>query len=204
MVCLARRRAQGVSALVVGLSVTGVVLLLVLVVGAWLGGTYNGLVGANVQVEQRGADLDSQLKRRADLVPNLVATVKGYARHERAVFEAIANARAGLLSADVARKPAEAAAANQAFNGALGRLLAIAENYPQLKADQGFTQLRDELAGTENRINYARIQFNAAVKQYNLAVLTFPNALLAGPMGFQKRASFEIAPQDKAVPTVAF
>ncbi|MBK8191041.1 MAG: LemA family protein [Vampirovibrionales bacterium] len=197
-------RARHSGALAAGLVVVGVILAVLLMLGMWLGGAYNGMVTANTLVEQSGGNLDSQIKRRADLVPNLVATVKGYATHERAVFADIANARASLLSADVAKKPAEAAAANSAFNGALGRLLAIAENYPQLKADRGFIQLQDELAGTENRINYARIQFNEAVKDYNLKILTMPNALFAGMMGFTKRASFEATPQEKVAPKVEF
>jgi len=188
---------------------TGLIVVLVLVGllalgGVWVMGGYNGLVSQETTVEQKAADLDSQLKRRADLVPNLVATVKGYAKHEQTVFSDIAQARSRLLSANVGSNPDEAAQANGAFNSALGRLLALAENYPQLKADQNFIRLQDELTGTENRINYARLQFNEAVKNFNLQMRTFPTVVIAGMLGFEKKASFEATAAEKAVPTVAF
>ena len=187
-----------------GAMVALVVLGVLVVGGLFFAGTYNGLVGADTTVEQKAADLDSQLKRRADLIPNLVSTVKGYASHEKDIFESVANARSRLLSADVRKDPAEAAQANGAFNSALGRLLAIAENYPQLKADQNFIRLQDELTGTENRITFGRIQYNEAVKNYNLKVRSFPTVLLAGMMGFERKASFEATEAEKAVPKVAF
>lgn len=191
-----------------GLS-TGIIVLIalvgVLIVGGLsLSGSYNGLVAQDALVEQKAADLDSQLKRRADLVPNLVATVKGYAAHEKEVFTNIADARSRLLNANVASNPDEAAEANQAFNGALGRLLAIAESYPQLKADQNFIRLQDELTGTENRINYARIEFNDAVKNYNLNVRSFPTNLIAGIFSFERKTPFTATDAEKAAPKVEF
>jgi LemA protein len=188
---------------------TGAIVLIALVLllvfgGLTLAGGYNTLVTQQVQVEQRAADIDSQLKRRADLVPNLVGTVKGYASHEREIFTEVAQARSRLLSADVGQNPQAAAEANQAFNSSLGRLLAIAENYPQLKADQNFIRLQDELAGTENRINYARLQYNEAVKNYNLKVRTFPGNLMAGLFGFEARQSFQTTEAERQTPTVSF
>ncbi len=181
-----------------------VVLGLVLMIGIWLVGGYNGLVTQDTVVEQKEADIESQLKRRADLVPNLVATVKGYAKHEKEVFDNIAQARSRLLNADVGKNPQEAAAATQNFNGALGRLLAVAEAYPQLKADQNFIRLQDELSGTENRINYARLEFNEAVKNYNLKVRSFPTNVMAGMFGFDRRQPFEATEAEKTTPTVNF
>jgi len=132
--------------------------------------------------EQAGAakqQISVQLQRRADLVPNLVQTVKGYAQHEEAVFTNVANARAGLAGAIQAGDPAQMATANAQLTGALGRLIAIAEAYPQLKADQGFLRLQDELAGTENRIATSRNDYNQAVQVYNTYIRTFPQALTA-------------------------
>jgi LemA protein len=165
---------------------------------------YNKLVTQDTDVEQKAANIESQLKRRADLVPNLVATVKGYAKHEQSVYADIAAARSRLLSADVGKNPQEAAAANSAFNSSLGRLLAIAENYPQLKADQNFIRLQDELTGTENRINFARIEYNESVKNYNLSIRTFPSNIVAGITGFERRAPFEATAAERATPKVEF
>jgi LemA protein len=133
-----------------------IILGVVAMLGLWGVGNYNGLVGESTTVENAAANIDTQLKRRADLIPNLVQTVKGYAKHEKGVFDEIAAARSKLLNADSGKDPQGAAAANAQMTGALGRLLAVAENYPNLKADQNFNKLQDELAGTENRINYAR------------------------------------------------
>lgn len=179
-------------------------LAVIVVVGLWFTGTYNGLINKDAEVERQASNIESQLKRRADLIPNLVATVKGYAKHEQGVYNNIAAARSRLLAADVNANPREAAAANSAFNASLGRLLAIAENYPQLKADQNFIRLQDELTGTENRINVARLSFNDAVKDYNIAVRTFPGNVVAGISGFPRKESFEATEAEKAVPKVDF
>jgi LemA protein len=196
-----RKYQKGLGAAAITLIVIGV---LVLFLGVSIAGSYNGLVSQDTFVEQKAADIDSQLKRRADLVPNLVATVKGYAKHEKEVFESIANARSRLLSADVSKNPGEAASANQAFNSSLGRLLALAERYPDLKADENFIRLQDELSGTENRINYARLQYNEAVRDYNVKVRSFPTNLVAPMMGFNRRAPFEATATERATPQVSF
>lgn len=191
-----------------GLGAAAMVLIvlvgILLVGGLWIMGGYNNLVSKDAEVERRASNIESQLKRRADLIPNLVATVKGYAKHEKGVYDDIAAARSRLLSADVNTNPREAAAANASFNSSLGRLLAIAENYPQLQADQNFIRLQDELTGTENRINFARIEYNDAVKDYNLSVRTFPNNIVAGITGFERKAPFEATAAEKATPKVEF
>jgi LemA protein len=157
--------------------------------------------------EQAGASkqqISVQLQRRADLVPNLVQTVKGYAQHEEATFTNVANARAGLAGAIQTGDPGQMATANAQLTGALGRLLAIAEAYPQLKADQGFLRLQDELAGTENRIAVSRNDYNQAVQSYNTYIRTFPQALTAKVTGAGPRTYFEAAPGSEAAPQVDF
>jgi LemA protein len=197
---LSRSQSGIGTGLVVGLALLGALVL----GGLWLAGGYNGLVTKQTTLEQATANVQSQLKRRADLVPNLVATVKGYAKHEEKVFGDIASARSRLLNADVANNPAAAAQANQAMTSSLGRLLAVAENYPNLKADQNFNRLQDELSGTENRINYARLQYNDSVTGYNRAVRSFPNNILAGMFGFAPKQPFQATEAEKATPTVSF
>ena len=145
-----------------------------------------------------------QLQRRADLVPNLVNTVKGYAQHEEAVFTQVAQARAGLAGAIQTNDPQQMATANASLTGALGRLIAIAEAYPQLKADQGFLRLQDELAGTENRIATSRNDYNQAVQTYNTYIRTFPQAITAKVTGAKPRTYFEAAPGSEVAPTVDF
>lgn len=157
--------------------------------------------------EQAGAakqQISVQLQRRADLVPNLVQTVKGYAQHEEAVFTNVANARTGLAGAIQSGDPAQMATANAQLTGALGRLIAIAEAYPQLKADQGFLRLQDELAGTENRIATSRNDYNQAVQVYNTYIRTFPQALTAKVTGAGPRTYFEATPGSEAPPQVDF
>lgn len=198
------KRPNKAEGLGVGVIVLIALLLLVVVGALWGVGTYNTLVAQDSVVEQKAADVESQLKRRADLVPNLVATVKGYASHETQIFTEVAQARSRLLNADVSTNPQEAAAANQAFNTSLGRLLAIAENYPNLKADQNFIRLQDELTGTENRINYARLEYNNAVRDYNIHVRSFPTNLVAGMGGFPRREAFQATETERQTPTVAF
>jgi LemA protein len=191
------RSQRGVSALIIVLGIVAVLAL-------WGIGGYNSLVGEQTTVEQAASNIDTQLKRRADLIPNLVQTVKGYAKHEKGVFEDIAAARSRLLNANSTTDPKAAAAANAQMSGALGRLLAVAENYPNLKADQNFNKLQDTLEGTENRINYARLQYNDVVKSYNVKVRTFPNNILAGLFGFQAKVAFEASEAEKATPKVEF
>lgn len=157
--------------------------------------------------EQAGAakqQISVQLQRRADLVPNLVQTVKGYAQHEEAVFTQVANARARLSGAIQSGDPAQMATANAGLTGALGRLLVIAEAYPQLKADQSFLRLQDELAGTENRIATSRNDYNQAVQAYNTYIRTFPQAITAKVTGASPRTYYEAAPGSETAPQVDF
>ena len=174
------------------LGVIAALVLLVIIVIASCVGIWNGLVAKDETVKAAWSTIDTQLQRRADLIPNLVGTVKGYASHEKEIFESIANARASLLSADT---PAKKAVANDAVSASLGRLLAIAENYPNLKADQTFIRLQDELAGTENRISVARVRYNDDAKILNASIRGFPGALFAGPAGVKPAEYFQ--PQDK-------
>jgi LemA protein len=194
-----RKAQSGIAAVLLA----GLIGILV-IGGLWVSGGYNSLVRKDTAVEQAASDIDSQMKRRADLVPNLVAIVKGYAQHEQVVYRDIANARARLLAADTNTNPQEAAQANAAFDSSLGRLLALAENYPQLKADQNFIRLQDELTGTENRINFARIQYNIAVREYNTAVRSFPTNLVAGITGFDRKQPFQATEAERTTPKVEF
>ena len=183
------------------LIVGGVVLLILAIIGASLAGTYNRLVSQNEQVTQSWAQVQNVLQRRADLIPNLVETVKGYATHEKEVFENVAEARSRLAGAT---SPKEAAAANAGLTSALGRLLAIAENYPVLKANENFIHLQDELAGTENRIAVERMRYNEAVRLYNTSIKRFPTNFLARLFGFGEREYFEAEETAKEAPKVKF
>ena len=178
------------------------VVLAVLVLGGC--GTYNSLVTMGEDTDAAWSDINAMLQRRADLVPNLVSTVKGYAAHEEKIFLEVAEARTKLAGA---KTPAEAAAADARFTGVLGRLLAIAEAYPDLKANENFLRLQDELAGTENRIAVARKDYNARVKAYNAAIRRLPASLFAGALGFEKKDYFEPPAGESAVqqvPSVSF
>ena len=180
----------------------GIVLLVVLVLAAlWLVGQFNGLVGLRNQVQNAWSQIDVQLKRRADLIPNLVETVKGYAAHEKGVLEGVTQARAGLMTA---KTPEDANAANNMLTQALGRLFAVAENYPQLKANENFLQLQDELTHTENKVSFARQHYNDTVLEYNNAVTTFPGSIFAGSLGKSRKGMLEIPPADREVPKVSF
>ncbi|PYX26605.1 MAG: LemA family protein [Acidobacteria bacterium] len=162
----------------------------------------NTLVSKNEAVKSAWSEVDVNLQRRADLIPNLVETVKAYAKQEQTVFGDIANARSALLSA---RSPSEKIAANNQLDGALGRLLAIAENYPQLKSNENFLRLQDELAGTENRIAVARKRYNDALQDYNTYVQQFPASVFAGWAGFKSNdAYFKAAEGSREVPKVNF
>lgn len=173
-----------------------VILMVVSVIGK-----YNTLVEMETAVDGRWAQVENQLQRRADLIPNLVNTVKGYASHEEKVFTDIADARARLLGAGSPEKQMEA---NAGLDSALGRLLALSEAYPQLKADSNFIRLQDELAGTENRIATERMRFNESVQTWNATIKKFPTNILANMMGKQSKAFFEAAPMAREVPQVQF
>jgi LemA protein len=165
---------------------------------------YNQIQQKDEQAAQAKQQISVQLQRRADLVPNLVNTVKGYAQHEEAVFTQVAQARTGLTGAIQTGDPQQMATANAQLSGALGRLLAISEAYPQLKADQGFLRLQDELAGTENRIATSRNDYNEAVKDYNAYIRQFPQAITAKVTGAKPRTYYEAAPGAETAPTVDF
>ncbi|PYO75791.1 MAG: LemA family protein [Gemmatimonadetes bacterium] len=165
---------------------------------------YNQIQRYDENASQAKQQISVQLQRRADLVPNLVNTVKGYAQHEEAVFTQVAQARAGLAGAIQTGDPQQMANANASLTGALGRLIAVAENYPQLKADQGFLRLQDELAGTENRIATSRTDYNQAVQAYNSYIRTFPQAITAKVTGAKPRTYFEAAAGSETAPTVDF
>jgi LemA protein len=183
------------------LVVGGAVVLILLVVGGMLAGRYNSMVQQNEQIDNAWAQVKVVLQRRADLIPNLVETVKGYAAHEREVFEKVAEARSRLAGAAT---PQEAANANAGLTSALGRLLAIAENYPQLKANENFIRLQDELAGSENRVAVERRTYNDTVRAFNAYIKSFPNNLLAGMFGFKEREYFEAEAGATEAPKVKF
>jgi len=174
-----------------------------LLAGAGCG--YNRIQQLDEQANGAQGQIEVQLQRRADLIPNLVNTVKGYAQHESDVFIQVAQARAGVLGAVQTHDPAQMADANAQMTTALGRLIAVAENYPQLKADQQFTKLMDELSGTENRIAVARGDYNAAAQEYNTYIRQFPQALTAKVTGAKARNYFNVTnPGAREAPTVDF
>ena len=173
--------------------------IVLLVVGAIV--LYNRFVRLRNRVDNAWAQIEVQLKRRWDLIPNLVETVKGYAEHERGTFEAVTQARA---NAQAARGPEQTAAAEGILGQALGRLFAVAEAYPELQADENFRQLQTELSETENRIAVSRQVYNDTVLTFNNAIQTFPGVLLAGPFNFAKREFFETDETQRAVPQVDF
>jgi LemA protein len=185
------------------LGIIGAILILgVVIVAAMYINRRNQMVAMNEAVKQAWSQVDVVIQRRADLIPNLVETVKGYATHEQTVFDDIAKARAALGGA---RTPSERIAANDQLSGALSRLLVIVENYPNLKANENFMRLQDELAGTENRIAVERRRYNQAVQAYNTYIQLFPNNLVASIMGFQRNdAYFRATEQAREVPKVNF
>jgi LemA protein len=189
-----------------GLGCLGIIVIVAVIGALVIGGMYvssrNQMVTLNEQVKSNWAQVDVVLQRRADLIPNLVNTVKGFAAHEETVFGDIANARAALLGA---KTPGEKIAANGQLDGALGRLLAISENYPQLKSNENFLRLQDELAGTENRIAVERKRYNDSIQTYNTFIGQFPASVFAKWAGFQRNNDyFSASPASREVPTVQF
>jgi LemA protein len=186
----------------IALVIIGVLLLVGLLFGGQLIGIRNELVTQKNQIEGMWSEVDNQLQRRADLIPNLVNTVKGYAAHEKEVLSNIADARSALLSA---RTPQEKIAANAQLDSAIGRLLVVVENYPQLRANENFLRLQDELAGTENRIAIARRRYNEAIQTYNTTIDRFPNNIAAAIFGLQRNdAYFKTDPAARVAPKVQF
>ena len=165
------------------------------------GCSYNRFVGQEEAIKAAWAQVENQLQRRNDLIPNLVSTVQGYAAHEREVFQAVAESRTRLAGA---KTPEETISAANAQSSALSRLLAIVENYPQLKANEQFNRLMDELAGTENRIAVERMRYNERVQAYNTLRRQFPSNVTAALFGFKEHAFFKAPPEAKAVPKVDF
>ena len=166
-----------------------IVVVLVLVIGIYLWATYNSLVTLNVRVDEAWSDITVQLKRRADLIPNLIEAVKGYAAHEKAVFENVTRARAETLQA---QGPAEAGAAENHMQQALKSIFAVAEAYPQLQASQNFLQLQGELVDTEDKIQASRRFYNGGVRELNTKIKVFPNTLFVRSLGFHEREFFEV------------
>lgn len=183
------------------LIILGSIIAVVLLVLIWGISSYNGLVNAEVTVEEKFSTIDTQLTRRADLIPNLVNTVKGYAAHEEEVFKAIADARAKLSGSTAIDDKIEA---NNELSSALSRLLVVVEQYPTLQANENFKGLMDQLEGTENRIAVARIDYNEAVKNYNTRIRRFPGSIIAGMFGFEKQVMYEAPAEDLDTPEVNF
>ena len=174
---------------------------LALVLGLWLMGTYNGLVALRLAVKNAWVQIDVQLKRRHDLIPNLVNTVKGYAAHEKDTFERVIAARARATSATT---PADCIKAEGELSSALARLLAVTEAYPELKANENFKSLMEELSSTENRVAYARQFYNDSVTKLNTGIQTFPAVLVAGMLGFKEEPFFETPSEQREAPKVQF
>jgi LemA protein len=179
----------------------GVVVLVLLIPLLYLKGTYNSLVRMDEGVKAAWAQVENQLQRRYDLIPNYVETVKGYAKHEKEVFIRVTEARSKVAGAG---NISEKIQANNQLSSALARLLVVVERYPELKANTNFIRLQDELAGTENRIAVERRRFNEAVRAYNVKIRSFPTSLIAGMFGFEKATFFEVPKEKQEVPKVKF
>ena len=178
-----------------------IVIAVVVIIGGMLIGSYNGLATKKENVSSQYSNLDVALQRRADLIPNLVNTVKGFTNHENDVIDKITQARANLAGAKSVQEKADA---NNELTNSLNGLLVVVENYPDLKSSANFTQLSDELAGTENRIAVARRDYNDAVKTYNNDVIKFPGSIIAGMFNFEKAEYFEADEGSKEAPVVNF
>lgn len=178
--------------------IIGVVAILVL----WIALAYNAFVRLKNQVENAWAQIDVQLKRRTDLIPNLIETVKGYAKHEKSTFQEVTNARTALINAG--SDPKKAAEADNMLTGALKSVFAVAEAYPDLKANQNFMQLQEELSGTENKVAASRQYYNDMVMEYNTKRESFPSNFIASMFNFVKKELFEVAESEKSVPKVSF
>lgn len=183
--------------MVVAWIIVGIVVLLAIIIIA----LYNGLIRLKNQVENAWAQIDVQLKRRNDLIPNLIETVKGYAKHEKEVFTQVTKARTAMMNADTVEAKADA---SNMLSGTLKSLFAVAEAYPQLRANENFMQLQEELSGTENKIAYSRQHYNDMVMVFNTKIELFPNNIFAGMLNFTKREMFKTPEAEKKVPKVKF
>lgn len=183
------------------LVVLGVVALIILIGFFYVKGTYNSLVSMDESVKAAWAQVENQLQRRYDLIPNYVETVKGYASHEKEVFTRVTEARSRVAGAANINEKIEA---NNELSSALARLLVVVENYPELKANTNFIRLQDELAGTENRIAVERRRYNETVKAYNIRIRQFPTNIFAGMFGFEKATFFEVPKERQEAPKVKF
>lgn len=173
----------------------------VVLIGAYFLALYNGLVALKTQIEEAWSQIDIQLKRRIDLIPNLVQTVKGYAKHEKTVFTDVTKARTALMGAK--GLPAKAEASDM-LTGALGKLFAVAESYPQLKANENFLQLQKELSDTEDKVAYSRQYYNSVVNDYNIKIRTFPNTLFNEMLGFLEKEFFAASEEERKSVKVSF
>lgn len=178
-----------------------IILGLVGVLILWFVAVFNGIVGLRNRTQEAWSDIDVQLKRRHDLIPNLVETVKGYAKHEKELFEKVTQARADAINAKGAE---EASEKENVLTGALKSVFAVAENYPELRASENFQKLQDELTDTENKIEAARRFYNGNVRDFNIKIQTFPNSLVAGMTGSKAFEMFGVAEGEKATPEVKF
>lgn len=178
-----------------------VVIAIIVILAIVLIANYNSIISVSEEVDNKFSTIDTQLQRRADLIPNLVNTVKGYTQQEQSVIQSVTDARAKLAGASGVAEKAEA---NQELTSALNNLLVVVENYPDLKSSQNFIQLQDELAGTENRIATARKDYNDAVKEYNLKIKRFPTVIIAGMFGYGEKEYFEAEEGSEEVPNVQF
>jgi LemA protein len=178
-----------------------VILAVIAVLVLWLVMVYNGLITLRNRTDEAWSDIDVQLKRRHDLIPNLVNTVQGYATHERELFEKVTEARAAAMGA---KSPEEHAKAENALSSTLKSLFAVAENYPELKASENFAKLQDELSDTENKIQAARRFYNGNVRDFNTKLQVFPNNMVAGALNFKKYEFFEIEGMERETPEVKF
>ncbi|MBU4284785.1 LemA family protein [Patescibacteria group bacterium] len=183
------------------MSLLYIILIVVAAIVLWVIAVFNGLIRLKNRTNEAWSDIDVQLKRRYDLIPNLIETVKGYAAHEKQTFESVTNARTKAMGAQGIEEKGKA---ENALSGTLKTLFAVAENYPQLKANENFLQLQNELSDTENKIQAARRFYNGNVRDLNIKIETFPSRIVAGMLGFKKREFFEAEAGEKEAPQVKF
>jgi LemA protein len=187
------------------MTVVWIVLAVIVVLALAAVLSFNGLVRRRNRTKEAWSQIDVELKRRHDLIPNLVNTVKGYAEHESRTFQAVTQARAAAVSAGATEDPAQIVPAENALSSSLRSLFAVAENYPTLRAVESFNALQEQLTSTEDKLEYARRYYNTSARDYNTAIQTFPRTLIAGPLGFAAVAFFEVADAaERAVPVVDF